>query len=304
MKKTLKLSEIRIDGDTQVRAELNQERVKEYADQMKDGIIFDPMEVTFDGSAYWLTSGFHRYFAYKTNGALESECIVNNGSLRQAQWDGFGSNRGNGEPLNKDDLKLATTRIFKDEEWSQLSNREIAKQLGKSAMTIGRYRTAWEEANKGDSEEETRAEVKYTNKHGQTATMDVSKSKAKGKKTDSKNVPETDGKDAPKDTGAPAKMTKEEELSQKLLELEETLAETINENERLKDAVATGQYDASDIEKMDVEMTIKELREQVRVKDIEINSLRESRDTYQNRAAELQKLVKTLQNKLKKAGIE
>lgn len=309
MNKNLKLSEIRIDGQTQVRVQLNQEKVKEYADQMKDGTVFDPMEVTFDGSTHWLTSGFHRYFAYKTNGALEAECIVSDGSLRDAQWAGFGSNRGNGEPLNKEDLKAATTRIFNDEEWGQLSNREIAKHLGRSAMTIGRYRKDWEEARQEETGEQSSGEVTYTNKHGQKATMNVSKSKKKDgkkedKKTDSKDVPKTDGKDAPKDTGAPAKMTKEEELSQKLLELEETLAETINENERLKDAVATGQYDASDIEKMDVEMTIKELREQVRVKDIEINSLRESRDTYQNRAAELQKLVKTLQNKLKKAGIE
>ena len=68
--------------------------------------------------------------------------------------------------------------------------------------------------------------------------------------------------------------------------------------------MALGQYDATDIEKEDIEQTVKDLREQIRIKDIEIASLRESRDTYQNRAAELMKQVKALQAKLKKAGIE
>ena len=293
MNKNLKLSEIRIDGQTQVRVQLNQEKVKEYADQMKDGTVFDPMEVTFDGSTHWLTSGFHRYFAYKTNGALEAECIVSDGSLRDAQWAGFGSNRGNGEPLNKEDLKAATTRIFNDEEWGQLSNREIAKHLGRSAMTIGRYRKDWEEARQEETGEQSSGEVTYTNKHGQKAKMNVTKAKEKKPR-------EMAYQDEP--TERP--MTVEERLSDKLLELEDQLKETIEENEKLKDAVALGQYDASDIEKMDVEQTIKELREEIRVKDIEIRSLRESRDLYQNRAAELMKQVKVLQNKLKKAGIE
>jgi hypothetical protein len=88
------------------------------------------------------------------------------------------------------------------------------------------------------------------------------------------------------------------------LELTNQFNETIAENERLIDAIAVGQYDASDIEKIDVEETLKDLREQIRIKDIDIQSLRESRDTYQNRSAELMKQVKALQNKLKKAGIE
>jgi len=48
------------------------------------------------------------------------------------------------------------------------------------------------------------------------------------------------------------------------------------------------------------EDTIKELREQIRVKDIEIQALKESRDMFQNENAELKKTVKSLQAKLKK----
>jgi hypothetical protein len=42
------------------------------------------------------------------------------------------------------------------------------------------------------------------------------------------------------------------------------------------------------------------LREQLRVKDVEILALKESRDMYQNENAELKRTVKSLQAKLKK----
>ena len=72
----------------------------------------------------------------------------------------------------------------------------------------------------------------------------------------------------------------------------------------MKDAIAVGQFDASDIEKMDVEQTIADLREQIRLKDIEIDALRESRDIHQQKAAELMKTVNSLKAKIKKMGGE
>jgi hypothetical protein len=72
-----------------------------------------------------------------------------------------------------------------------------------------------------------------------------------------------------------------------------------DENSKLKDAIALGQWDASDIEKIDAEDTIKDLREQVKIFEIDNKALRESRDMFQNRNAELMKTVSSLQRKLK-----
>jgi len=72
------------------------------------------------------------------------------------------------------------------------------------------------------------------------------------------------------------------------------------ENQRLRDAIAVGQWEATDIEKIDAEETIKELREQIRLLEIDNRALRDSRDMFQNRNAELMKMVKSLQAKLKK----
>jgi len=78
----------------------------------------------------------------------------------------------------------------------------------------------------------------------------------------------------------------------KVQELSETVDQLAQENERLKDKIAVGQWDATEIEKIDVEELIAELREQIRVLEIDNKALRESRDMYQARNAELMKAVK------------
>jgi hypothetical protein len=78
----------------------------------------------------------------------------------------------------------------------------------------------------------------------------------------------------------------------KVQELSETVDQLAQENERLKDKIAVGQWDATEIEKIDVQELIAELREQIRVLEIDNKALRESRDMYQARNAELMKAVK------------
>ena len=81
------------------------------------------------------------------------------------------------------------------------------------------------------------------------------------------------------------------------------LATTINqldeENKKLKDVIAANKWDATEIEQEDILETVKSLREQIRVLEIDNKSLRESRDMYQQRNVELQKVVKGLQKNMK-----
>ena len=74
--KSINLLNIRVDGKTQSRAELNQERVTEYAEMIREGIYFPPITVFYDGSDYWLSSGFHRYFASKQAGKASIDCEI------------------------------------------------------------------------------------------------------------------------------------------------------------------------------------------------------------------------------------
>jgi len=54
------LSQIRIDGGTQPRTELNEDVIAEYAELLADGVEFPVITVYFDGANYWLADGFHR----------------------------------------------------------------------------------------------------------------------------------------------------------------------------------------------------------------------------------------------------
>ena len=306
----LELTKIRTDGGTQVRVDLDQSVVVEYAEHLKEGAKFPAIVVFHDGSNYWLSDGFHRYFAHKMNGELEIECDVKQGTIRDALLYSLGANGVRGLKLNAKDIRAIIIRILKDEEWSKWSNVKIAQHVGCSHVTVSRVRHSLEEEATDVEEASEEAEeggeeqgVTYVNKHGQKSKMKTKKI-GRAKKEKAKKEPKKEEKKEEKKTNEPYQMTREEELSQKLLELTNQFNETIAENERLRDAIAVGQYDASDIEKIDVEETLKDLREQIRIKDIDIQSLRESRDTYQNRSAELMKQVKALQSKLKKAGIE
>ena len=268
MMKKLNLALIRIDGDTQAREALSQDKVAEYAELMKDGSVFPPIEVFFDGSDYWLADGFHRYFATQTNGSVSIEANIHNGTLDDAQLYAFGANKGRGLEMSPKDIRSVVLRMLKHPIWGKWVNAEIARHVGCSKMTVGRVKSTMQEP-------EAETKKTYRNKNGKEQTINT---KNIGRK---KETEEDDGKE------------------QKVVELTDTVNELSTENQALRDKIAIGQWDASEIEKIDVQDTVAELREQIRVLEIDNKALRESRDMYQNRNAELMKTVKALQNKLK-----
>ena len=82
-------------------------------------------------------------------------------------------------------------------------------------------------------------------------------------------------------------------------EKDEAVQELLAENQRLADKLALNAL-PSEAEKQAAGDTIAELREQIRILEIENQSLKISRDTFQRENAELKKTVSSLQRKLKK----
>jgi len=275
MIKTLNLAVLRLDGETQARLALSQEKVQEYAALMEDGEEFRPIDAFFDGSDYWLADGFHRYFATKANKKTSIAVTIHNGTLDEAQLFAFAANKGHGLHMTATDIRHCIVRMLEHPVWSGWTNAAIAKHVGTSKMTVGRVKAAM-------TEPEAPAEKKYVNKHGQEATIDTTNLGRKAKQaTEPLPEPEEDDKAA---------------------ELADTINHLAEENQKLKDAISIGAWDATDIEKEDAQETITALREQIRVLEIEIKTLRESRDMFQNRNAEMMRTVKSLQAKLKKLG--
>ena len=276
MIKTLNLAVLRLDGETQARLALSQEKVQEYAALMEDGEEFRPVEAFFDGSDYWLADGFHRYFATKANKKTSIAVTIHNGTLEEAQLFAFSANKGHGLHMAAADIRHCIVRMLEHPVWGGWTNAAIAKHVGTSKMTVGRVKAAM-------SEPEESTEKKYINQFGEEKTI---KTKNLGRKA------------KPPEAAPPP----EPEKDQKIAELADTINVLATENRKLKDSIAVGAWDATEIEKEDAQETIAALREEIRVLEIEVKTLRESRDMFQNRNAEMMRTVKSLQAKLKKLG--
>ena len=229
--KMLKLAQICIDGGTQARQELNQSVVGTYSENMKDGDKFPPIVVFFDGSTYWLADGFHRYFANKSNGALEVECEVKHGVKDDAILYALAANARRGLLMSVEDIKANIERMLKHPEWGQWSNAEIAKHLGTYKMMVYRVRHALEEKEEIEPAEET----KYK-REGQERVM--------------KKNPVQKKKEVVKETKIEEPKEPQPEPTDIVKELTETITQLSEENELLKDKIAIGQWDASEIEKI------------------------------------------------------
>ena len=179
-----------------------------------------------------------------------------------------------GKPPTAKDKRRSAIRMIRDAEWGEWSNTKIAEWIGISAMTVGRLKIAMKEKKP--------EEVKYINKHGKETLMKIGNLKTKPV------------------IAPPPPELEYDPTQDEITELGHTIKALEEENTKLKDAISVGSWDASDIEKKDAEETIEELREQIRIKDIELASLRETRDSYQNQNAELMRINSSLKKKLSK----
>jgi ParB-like chromosome segregation protein Spo0J len=80
--RNIAIEKIRRDGGTQARAELSEETIHDYAMAMLDGVELPPVEVVYDGSAYWLVDGFHRVAAAAQVGREQVLAVVLSGTRR------------------------------------------------------------------------------------------------------------------------------------------------------------------------------------------------------------------------------
>ena len=99
----MKLNQLTIDGGTQSRTKIIQEAVDEYAEALKDGARFPPVLAYYDGIKYYLTDGYHRYFAHQKAGLRDIEVQIVNGTLRDAILRSFSVNAENGRHRTNDD---------------------------------------------------------------------------------------------------------------------------------------------------------------------------------------------------------
>jgi hypothetical protein len=138
----LELEKIRLDEHTQPRAEISNEVIGNYAEMMREGAKFPPIEIFFDGCDYWLADGYHRYLACKSNESSTINANIRQGSKRDAILFSVGANATHGLPRNISDKRRAVLVMLHDEYWSQWSDNEIARRCGVNQSTVSRQRNS------------------------------------------------------------------------------------------------------------------------------------------------------------------
>jgi hypothetical protein len=261
----LKLDEITLIEGNHARLKINQKQVSHYAALMKDGAIFPPVIVF--GEENILSDGWHRYYATKQNKGKEIMAERKPGGAREARLYSYEANNHGLPPTPKERIANVTA-MLQDQEWAEWPDSRIAKHCGVARATVWRLRKV----------------------------VSLKQFAPKTTKTSPKAAPDTPKEtptEAPKTLSTPISEIDEDEFN----DMAETVSELQKEVTMLRDIIASKRWDATEIEQEDILDTVKELRTQIEILEEENRTLRISRDTHQERCAELIRINKSLQKK-------
>jgi hypothetical protein len=104
--------------------------IEEYTTALFCGDTFPPIVVFYDGADYWLADGFHRLEAHRRHGLEEIDADIRQGTRRDAVLYACGANASHGLRRTNADKRRAVETLLNDQEWSQWSDREIARRCG------------------------------------------------------------------------------------------------------------------------------------------------------------------------------
>jgi hypothetical protein len=103
---------------------------------MKNDVEYPALEATYDGTDYWLTDGFHRYYALKQLGVKTYSVEWVPGTLQDAIRKALSANSTHGMPRTREDkIKCVQTARGLDE-YKEASYNEIAKICAVSASFV------------------------------------------------------------------------------------------------------------------------------------------------------------------------
>ena len=130
---------IRTDLNTQIRVELSEETVAEYAELMERNTKFPPILVYYDGTIreYVLADGFHRLAAHQRVRPTEQIVVkVKNGTVDEARWASIGSNKDHGLRRTNADKHNAMMQALMHTNGEKKSNRQLAAYVGVAESSI------------------------------------------------------------------------------------------------------------------------------------------------------------------------
>jgi hypothetical protein len=252
----MKLSQLTLDPGLQMRTELNQDVVDEYAQAMLDGDKFPPIIVFNDGDNNYVAEGFTRCAAAKQAGIEIIDADVHMGTYEDAFDYAFTkANHDNGQRYKNVDKVSAFRKAFTRDRYIKQSDRELGRLYQVSNRFVSQLRKA---AN-------AQPDVIEVKRGNQTYQM-------KNPKKEASNEP------AP----TPEKDFILDELSSAVQELTE-------ENKTLEARVAVAAMEATFEEKQAAHALITELQTTIKTLEADNRVLKASRDSFQLEASEAKK---------------
>ena len=253
MTERIKLQKIRLDGGTQPRKEIDEPLVQHYTEVLLEGKDkFPPIDLWFDGKAYWPSDGFHRFHAHKRAGFLDIEAVVNQGTKRDAFLACLKANGKHGKPRTPEERRYVVKMALEDIELGEKFDVEIAAICDVSSMTVGRVRKA----------------------------MGLEKSNRVNQDGESVNIAGRGPKPAPEPE---PEYTEDDKMHELAIE-HNALSE---ENTKLKDMLAIRTLPVSEKARTEVQETIESLRAEVKDLDFKLRTMTQSRNEFQNKNAEM-----------------
>lgn len=139
------LDKILTDEAAQTRVKPRAGVVREYAAAMKTQLAegnwqFPPVILFADGETYHLGDGCHRVLAARLAGLTEIAAEVRPGTRRDAILFGISANNTHGLPRTNADKRKAVQILLEDAEWSQWSDREIARRCQVTHKFVSKLR--------------------------------------------------------------------------------------------------------------------------------------------------------------------
>jgi len=136
---TIPISVVIFDEDIYPRKGIDPRRVGIFAENIRDGFKFDPIEVEPDPGKpgrYRLLDGAHRWGAYKTTGVTEVEAVIKNldgnDPLLYAAKKAIGPRQ-----LTEDETRETARRAYKKN--PSLTSAAIGKAIGRSRQAVDSY---------------------------------------------------------------------------------------------------------------------------------------------------------------------
>ena len=276
MNKVMNIGALVMDQRLQSRVEISEEAVSDYAEALLGGADFPPVLVYFDSINYYLTDGYHRVLAHKRAEKVSILCEVVNGSITDAIFRSTGVNTDHGMRRTYADKRKAVMTLLDDFAWQGMSNTQIAKHCGVSPSFVSELR-------KGAGKD-TGDTVKYKTPSGKV----MEKKKAPGRAPKEPELKE------------PAKQEQPEPKKEEYDPRNELIEHLTKENDDLTMNLALAHMGGTEEQQNEAREIISTLREEVRVLNIELAAVKQSRDQYQSENQQLKAQVSMQQRQLKK----